>query len=1530
MNRTTKKCTLAAAASLMVAASAFGSHYAMNRKAGENTRSSAQSVRTATTDHQTTSAEASAPGGTPEAVPPGLPDTSIRKMADELKSVSRLPAHDNDGVRIYYVVQQYADPANHNEKGAYYLDVDDDNIPHCYKLFDSSVFGPFISRGSTAIEDNFYALYQTSNSSPWWDYYVRYDVNTWEHNDFWNEDIQMSSLDMAYDPWTDQLFGFSSYNYAQSSYALSVLDFENKSMKYVGPEISYAERIVALAADRKCLYAFDNNGNLYTVDKTDGTKVLVGSTGLSFANRQHSAVIDMRTGRLFLSATLYDSQAGKNCSGFWEIDKQTAQATQILDLGFDQQNIGLWSEELSGMSCPDLATGLTIDIPAGELSGSLSFTAPTALRDGSPAAGKLTYEVIVNGKSIATGDTEYGAEVSIPLSVDSADSYKISVKTSNSEGPSRYARLESVIGFAKPSAPSVSLEFDSSQHPVVTWNPVTTSDKGVEIEADQITYSVTRYPDGTTIASDITGTSVTDTDNLDESFAIYYYGVSSRFSGVTYSDETLSDGFCRGSATAPHEFDGFSRSTSHAFAIINGDGDDCMWKYDNSLDKERDYMFLWESHDPDNVNNDWLIAPPVHLEAGYYYQIQFNMMPTHNHSVQYEIRLGKDTSLESLDTEVCSDVMPDNDEWSWQGEFVRVTETGDYRPALGITGPNGTSGVKCRGYRISAAKDPGAPSGVTDFNGHSGTDNPWLLEMSFRAPETDFEGRPLEKIDRITVSREGETVEVYSNVTPGQAIKCTSMVAETGREYYFTIVASNNFGDGRELIVPVYAGVRRSAPVSEVYAWQSSPGKMTINWKAPETDEVGNPINPADMTYTIYESDGYVNNAIASGITGLSYSFDYSPENPSTQTFASFMISTTTEGGNSEVTPVIPVAVGNSLGYPYAESFANGSVSNTLGMFNVAGNASWGLYRDANFSDLDCQDGDNGLIGLNSSTRGDAAMLLLPRISLKDAVEPVYSCYTYNIAGSAGPDDNEVEILVNDGSGFRPAYSTRICDLGNPEWNRIKTSLSAYKGKDIQIAIKGTIVTYTFILIDNMRVSDNVTDNLAVASISCDDEATAGEKFPVRIRVENLGDNPAVDFSIRLLRDDEQVAEMNVDKLAAGTGRDFIITYESTPFDSKRVGFRAEIAYDKDLVADDNSSETVRVRFKTPTHPAVGRLDGTLGADNEVLLDWDTPDLDAAGVVYHTEDFASAEPWSQTDASGWTLLDRDGRPAGGMQQLDIPGHTDAEGNPVPVGFFVVDSSSDIFGATAQSWASMSGDRHLCSIYASGGANDDWAISPKLDGRAQTVSFYARSYSADYPETLRVLCSTSGNEPGDFTELRKFSGMSDEWTRYDVELPEGAVYFAFNCVSDDCFMLFIDCVTYSTGERYELLGYNLYRNAKRINDGLLKGISYTDRLVPAGEHSYAVTAVYTQGESAPSPEAYIEISGVGLTADETIIVSADDRSIRISGATGKHVAVADAAGRTVYAATPSADIRIPCGSGVYIVTAAGKSVKVIVR
>ena len=67
-----------------------------------------------------------------------------------------------------------------------------------------------------------------------------------------------------------------------------------------------------------------------------------------------------------------------------------------------------------------------------------------------------------------------------------------------------------------------------------------------------------------------------------------------------------------------------------------------------------------------------------------------------------------------------------------------------------------------------------------------------------------------------------------------------------------------------------------------------------------------------------------------------------------------------------------------------------------------------------------------------------------------------------------------------------------------------------------------------------------------------------------------------------------------------------------------------------------------------------------------------------------------------------------------------------------------------------------------------GTTDDCAISPELSGKAQTVSFYARSYGADYPEHIQVLYSTGSLEPSDFVpsdlDVEKVPGT---WTRYEV-------------------------------------------------------------------------------------------------------------------------------------------------------------------
>ena len=49
---------------------------------------------------------------------------------------------------------------------------------------------------------------------------------------------------------------------------------------------------------------------------------------------------------------------------------------------------------------------------------------------------------------------------------------------------------------------------------------------------------------------------------------------------------------------------------------------------------------------------------------------------------------------------------------------------------------------------------------------------------------------------------------------------------------------------------------------------------------------------------------------------------------------------------------------------------------------------------------------------------------------------------------------------------------------------------------------------------------------------------------------------------------------------------------------------------------------------------------------------------------------------------------------------------------------------------------------LFSVYApDDGQIDNWAVSPKINGKAQTISFYARSYTANYPNRIEVWYTT---------------------------------------------------------------------------------------------------------------------------------------------------------------------------------------------
>ena len=157
-------------------------------------------------------------------------------------------------------------------------------------------------------------------------------------------------------------------------------------------------------------------------------------------------------------------------------------------------------------------------------------------------------------------------------------------------------------------------------------------------------------------------------------------------------------------------------------------------------------------------------------------------------------------------------------------------------------------------------------------------------------------------------------------------------------------------------------------------------------------------------------------------------------------------------------------------------------------------------------------------------------------------------------------------------------------------------------------------------------------------------------------------------------------------------------------------------------------------------YPTVTGVEGK-STLNGVWLKWTAPDFqEYTEAVSRTEDFESAdyEPLTNRDFGGWTLLDLDGgKTYTYLNDVNNPYRTQPMAyqlyNPVTAGVpeeYLIDVPPH------------SGETLLVA-WSTNGPNDNWLISPELSGAAQTVSFWARSFTIAYGEEFEVYYSLTG-------------------------------------------------------------------------------------------------------------------------------------------------------------------------------------------
>lgn len=1229
---------------------------------------------------------------------------------------------------------------------------------------------------------------------------------------------------------------------------------------------------------------------LNKIDKNTGEVTLIGETGHA-PQYLSSATIDTKTGRMFWTVNPPD-ETGYLC----EVNLATGAATKIVDFALDDEIMGLCvvapaAEE----GAPAAVTDLAADFPEGALSGNVSFKLPTTLFDGSAATGTLSYKVLANGQQVADGTGAAGADVTAPVTVEEAGEYTIVVTASNAVGDGPKAKLTLFIGNGTPKSPEAALVYEGGKMKL-SWPAVTESADGGFIDPAAVTYSVTRIINNEsgsalTVASGLTATSFEEEVAMPAEITTYHYLVVAESAGMV-SAPAKSNSVTLGNIVPPYVNHFDSADALSGYTIIDGNDDGKVWTYyqgASGADGEPGAARM--TYNTDLAMDDWMITPPLKLEGGKAYKVSFQARANSDaYPERVEAKWGNAATAAAM-TGVIVAPTDLGKNWVELGAYIIPEADGIYYVGIHGISDEDTYYLYVDDLTVSAASATTVPGLATDLAVANDPSGNGQATITFKAPAKTMGGETLAAITKIELSRDGNVIKTFDAPAPGDELSHED-TAETGTHTY-SVQAFNADGAGEVASVTAFVGIDKpGAPENVTMVETSTPGEVTITWDAVTVDQNGNAINSALVKYLVAErvTTGWTP-IFETPISATTYTFQAVPAGE--QDFAQYAIFAVTDGGTGTGAPTDMIPVGT----PYEgmeESFANGSINHILGTGFSANEGSWSLYTDSDIANVSSQDGDNGYAGMSGRYLDSSSALFTGKISLENAVNPGVSFYAYNIVVEDGdPDDNEIQLYVKEPAAAEwtalgaPYVMSQITN--DEGWALVTASLAAYKGKVIQVRFQATTKVYVNTFIDNIKIGDMLENDLHARAISAPSKVKAGADYEVAVTVNNNGTKDATAFTIKLFADGEQVAAKTVDALTAGTATTETFTLNMHALAEEPVVLHAEVEFAADEKQDNNKTAEVTVTPQISKLPAVTDLHGEADENGKAHLTWSEPDLNAAPAETGTVDFEDGESFAQ-EYGDWTFVDRDGKPAGGFQDLDIPGLVHGQ---TPLSFMVLDVSGDEFNAT---FGAHSGDKYLASFYLSDGSQaDDWAISPKLDGSAQTVTFFGRSYSNEYPEKIEIYYSTGSLEPADFVKIEGVGGVVPSgmdqatgvaiWKEYSFDVPAGALYFAIRSCAADAFMLQLDDFTFATaGASAELsiAGYDVYRDGVKITTEPTGETEFTDADATDGDHTYVVVAVYDKGISKGSNAVTVSTTGIAdITVDSADAEYFNMQGIRVT-------------------------------------------------
>ena len=890
-------------------------------------------------------------------------------------------------------------------------------------------------------------------------------------------------------------------------------------------------------------------------------------------------------------------------------------------------------------------------------------------------------------------------------------------------------------------------------------------------------------------------------------------------------------------------------------SVINVESGSKTWKYNKTYNCAEIENDLGSKI----AKDDYLVTPVLDLKAGHTYRVSFTAWAANGaYPEKISVVIGQEASAEGLSDVIVEETTVDFTSPQEISRAFTVAADGKYYVALHASSAPGMYRLFADDFVVSRGVQSDAPAEITDFMVIPDPDGALKVNLTLTAPDKTMAGSALEKIDSIVIRR-GAYVIASLSAVPGQELSYEDTVENSGSYKYTATVVTPN-GKGIDATASVWVGVAAPASPQSLAVEELESGRLKFTWDPVTTNVHGHKISSSQVKYTI--TIGGSSRVLAQDLTGNEAEIDY-PVAGSPQDITYFTLKALTSAGSSAKVATTPVvAVGAPYTMPYVENFPGGTLTSgqVAEVIPDENNtvARWGYFEQLVLDEILPVTPDGGIMAFYPYEDGDISTFRTGKIEVDPAsVNPYFSFHYYTIPGAK----DYFKVAIN-------SDTIKTVTVGGDVrgWQEELISLDKYKGKVIRISLTAYCVDANVnIGVDNLMVSDLNLEDLELSRVRIPYEFKPGTDHKCSIRVSNLGVNASGAYTVTVSSADETVWSGKGSDLGRGDSDEFEFVINPDFQTSGNVTYEVSLDYDADENVANNSYE-VKSAVSSITLPGAENLTAEKTSAGYVMT-WDGVDAATLPVRQIVEGFESYDEFITDNVGEWTPIDGDGCSVLGIRD----GYHSYPGMFEPMAFMVFNNHDGYFPQIGtSSFDPYEGGQCLISasvdcINSSDRSNDDWLISPRLSGKAQTVKFFARSSGMVFPENIKVMASSTDNLTSSFKEVASFEKLASKWTEYEAELPAGTNYFAIRNVSYDQYILFVDNVSFEAAPlSVKVVGYDLYLGKndrwELLNEQPVTGNTFTVATIDA-DKLIKIATRYSNGYMAMSDPVAVNSSGV---------------------------------------------------------------------